>query len=341
MNRLHNYRHDQRGAALLVLFFVIFAVSATLFLSSVNTHVVETRRHVNVRAELENAKQALIAYAITYNTLPLGIDIDGDTFTDDAGPGHLLCPDINNDGLADANVIDCTNYVRGRVPEMYTYGGNTVDINDTFADSDQQFWYVISPAFSEIATTAVNHLTTGDLSIDGQAGYIAVIIAPGEELAGQNRAASQTSAANYLEQDNVAGTSFINSYPANPDVFNDQVIGIKASELKLSEIRDKYIDDSDTFYLETLETARQALAAFWSANGSIPTTEAALSTYMQDGGYGWLMDEGYLNSIMINYTYNSYPYIRYNLDGCTTRWYWFIPVFPYSPNTTYANGTAC
>lgn len=328
----------QQGAALLVLFFVILTVSTTVFLSSVNTHAVELRRFHDVRAEMEQSKQGLIAYAMNYHTF--GFDNDGDTFTNDEGPGRFLCPDVDNDGLADSSIADCTDYVRGRLPEGYVYNGNQVAINDAFTGTDQQFWYVVSPAFKEITTTEINHNTVGDLTIDGVTGYVAVIIAPGEQLAGQDRTASQTAAANYLEQDNLAGTDFINSYPADPDAFNDQVIGIKASELMLADVRDVYIDVTPNNVL--YENARQQLSAYWTANSSLPANATELGVYMQDKGYGWLIDEGYAGTTYTGYYRNtSYPYIRYNLEGCTSYWYWFIPVFPYSPNNTYVSGTPC
>lgn len=339
MNVLTVNRNKQRGVILLVLFFAVFAVGATLFLSSVNTHTVEIRRHQDMRAELIKAKQALIAYAMNYHTY--GFDNDGDTFTDDEGPGRLICPDVDNDGLADTSSADCTDYVRGRLPQSFSYGSNTINLNNAFADIDQQFWYVVSPAFKEITTSNVNALTAGDLSIDGEAGYAAVIIVPGEAQVGQNRStsASRTVAANYLEQDNLAGTSFINSYPADPDAFNDQVIGIKPSELMIGKIWDKEVGNIPIN--DFIETTRQELYTYYLAEGDLPTGNE-LSDYIQNKGYGWLKDEGYFETTYANYyRLTSYPYIRYNLRNCNTYWYWFIPVSPYSPNNTYGSGTPC
>ena len=326
----------QRGAVLLTLFLVVFAVAATVFLASVDTHAVEVREFKDLRAEMEKAKQALIAYAAMHPGL--GLDHDGDSFTDDEGPGRLPCPDIDNDGLTESGVSDCTDNVRGRLPEKITIGSNTMFLNDTYASKDQQFWYVVAPAFKEITSNDVNHQTTGTLSIDGVSGYAAVIIAPGEALATQDRSASQTSAANYLEQGNLSGTSFVNTY-SDLTVFNDQVIGIKPSELMIQTLRDDVFDNK----LSTIrEKMRQALAQYWTDNGTIISTQSALNTYMQDKGYGWFIDENYLSTTFNNYYYNSgYPYIRYNKIGCTTYYYWFIPVSPYSPNNTYVSGTAC
>lgn len=336
MSHLRVNAVNQRGAALLVLFLIIFAVSTTMFLSSVNTHAVEVRQFNDTRAEMESAKQALIAYAMNYQTF--GFDRDGDTYTDDAGPGRMPCPDTNNDGDAEA---DCTGYVRGRLPTSADFGANPVVLNNTYVNIDQQFWYVLSPSFRELATSYVNDLTAGDLTIDGEGGFVAVIIAPGEALAGQDRVNAPTAAANYLEQDNIAGADFINYYPADPEAFNDQVIGIKASELMISTLKTDAINSTSNYYF--YESARQQLNAYYTTNGTLPDNATTLNAYMKDKGYGWLIDEGYMpSSIYLNYYRNSsYPYVRYNLKDCTSYWYWFIPVYPYSPSSTYVSGTPC
>lgn len=338
MKQLSVNKKAQHGIALLVLFLMVFTVGATVFLSSVNTHSVEMRQFQDVRSEMLKAKQALISYAMNYHSY--GFDHDGDTYTDDAGPGRMFCPDIDNDGTADSGALECVDYVRGRLPENVNFGLNSGIINDTFADIDQQFWYVVSPAFKEITTSYVNHETVGDLSIDGESGYVAVIIAPGEALTGQNRTASKTTVANYLEQGNQSGTAFINSYPSDPDAFNDQVIGIKASELMLDTLRINEINShpANYYYSKT----RPELYAYYLANGStLPTTALALNDYMKDKGYGWLVDEGYLPSTLDLYQRSTYPYVRYNLFGCSTYWWWFLPESPYSPLSTYVSGTAC
>lgn len=320
-----------------MFFFIVFAASATMFLSSVNTHSVEVREFQDTRTEMEKAKQSLIAYAMNYHSY--GFDNDGDTFTNDEGPGRLICPDVDNDGLAESNVADCTDNVRGRLPETFTYSGNIVTLSNEFADIDQQFWYVVSANFKEITSGDVNHTTAGTLSIDGEGGYVAVIIAPGDELLNQDRGSSQTTASNYLEQDNLAGTSFINSYPANPDAFNDQVIGIKASELKLDEIRfDEIVNMPDA---SIYEPVRVELYDYYLSNGFLPASPAAINDSIQDKGYGWLFDEGYMNTTLINWVRSGYPYVYYNIADCSLRRWWFLPESPYSPFVTYTNGSDC
>ena len=68
-------------------------------------------------------------------------------------------------------------------------------------------WYLIDANYRLRAGTGlpiVNSETAGLLSLDGQGDVVAVIIAPGDPLTGQQRigAASQNNFLNYLENDN-------------------------------------------------------------------------------------------------------------------------------------------
>ncbi len=338
----------QQGVILLAFFFVLFAAGATVFFSSVNTTSVQVRQFQNVRAGMEKAKSALIAYAMNYHKY--GFDNDGDGFTNDEGPGRLLCPDVNNNGISDSNfdpdlVVPvanvCTDYVRGRLPLRVTSeAGNVSNFiqNDYFDGLDQQFWYVVSPAFQEISSAEVNNDTVGDLFIDGDPDpYVAVIIYPGEALPGQNRAASPTTAANYLEQGNLAGTAFVNSHPANPDAFNDQVIGIKASELMLDDIR-----NLDGNLITIINLARVTYRDYFNDNGFLPADVNTANTYAKNKGAGWFVDEGYMNSSFNDYTLNAWPSFQpnlsYTLDGCPGMAYFFFTAFP---NNNYSLGSTC
>lgn len=299
-------RKYQQGAVLLVMFLMLFTVATTVFLSSVDTNQVEVRQQQDVRIEMEKAKQALIAYAQNYPHF--GFDNDDDGLTNDEGIGRLICPDVDNDGLADSNDTDCTDNVRGRLPERFTYGGSsttTVTLNNYFADIDQQFWYVVSPAFKEITDSNVNHRTSPTLSIDGEQDYVAVIIAPGEAIGTQNRSAGQTTVANYLEYDNVSGSDFINSYPSDPDNFNDQVIGITADEIFAA------IDVEEM----VIEYAIDELENYWATNGFQPETTSDLSDFIETNGSAWYSSwfahESYVDEFN-NFNRNDSPYDSYD-----------------------------
>jgi len=302
MKTFPGHRKYQQGVALMLIFLMVFSVGATVFLSSVNTNQIEVRQINDLRIEMVKAKQALIAYARNYHQY--GFDNDGDSFTDDEGPGRLICPDVDKDGEADSNSTDCTDYVRGRLPERFTYSSGGTDVhvtlNNYFSSLDQQFWYVVSPAFKEITSGNVNNYTTGDLLIDGVPDYVAVIIAPGEALSGQNRALDNTDPSNYLELVNLSGTTFINPDPATLDELNDQVIGITAAELRVEIVAQIH------------EETKNALVDYYAANTFLPTL-AALSTFMESNGYRWIVEEGYTAA----YT----GYLVHNIHGGTQHWY--------------------
>ncbi len=358
----------QQGVILLAFFFVLFAAGATVFLSSVNTTSIQARQFQDVRAGMEKAKAALIAYAVNYHKY--GFDNDFDGFANDEGPGRLPCPDVDNNYFSESNdpalnradllgevaamIVACSDYVRGRLPlRMTSEAGNISNLiqnnylagnisnfiqNNNFTGLDQQLWYVVSPAFQEITTSDVNNDTLGDLFIDGDPDpYVAVIIYPGQALPGQNRTASPTTAANYLEQGNLAGTAFVNSHPADPDAFNDQVIGIKASELMLDELR-----DLDGNLITIINLARVTYRDYFNDNGFLPADVNTASNYAKNNGAGWFVDEGYMNTSFNNYTLNAWPSfqpnVSYTLDGCPGRVYFFFTAFP---NNNYVLGSSC
>ena len=100
--KIQKFAKFQQGAILLVLFFVLFVFGSTIFLSATNSGSLESRQRDEVRYQMELAKAALISYALNYETF--NIDGDGDGDFDDEGPGHLPCPDFNNDGILSPNI---------------------------------------------------------------------------------------------------------------------------------------------------------------------------------------------------------------------------------------------
>jgi len=228
----------QQGALLLVLFFVLFVFGSTIFLSASNYGSIEARQKDEVRYQMELAKAALISYALNYETF--NIDGDGDGDFDDEGPGHLPCPDFDNNPATKESSCSIS-HERGRLPEyidlpsgsrfqITSYNRNTNgDPNN--GCHDQKFWYAVSDDFREGRRVRLDR--NPQFSIDGIANYVAVIIAPGEALASQNRSCTTTNAANYLESFNAIDDieTFVNSNPDDPDNFNDMVLGITWSEI--------------------------------------------------------------------------------------------------------------
>jgi hypothetical protein len=222
----NNFKQKQKGAALLVLFLVIFTVTSTVFLAGLNNNAPNLRRESNIREEMALAKEALMSYALHYPDIYPG---------DAAGPGRFPCTDSSNNGSEDVACV-----VSGaRLPESIDIeSGSPFQINNTYSGNDRQFWYFISPAFDNSASI-VNTTVTGGYTLDGQADdIVAVIISPGEQLSWQDRISGSTSNTNYLEAGNQSGGNFINSYATDPENFNDHVLGITKTELmSLSVLR--------------------------------------------------------------------------------------------------------
>ena len=329
-------KSSQQGAAILLFFLIVLTASTTFFLTTVNTQSIEVREFQDINYELEKAKQGLISYTSNYHTF--GFDFDQDTETDDEGPGRFPCPDINKDGLADSNADDCTDYVRGRLPSSLSFGAtSTITISNIYEIFDRQFWYVISPAFAEISTNSVNFTSNDFLTIDGETGYIAVIIAPGIEVGTQDRGQSDTDVTNYLEQGNVSGTAFVNSYPANPDLFNDKVIGIKLSDLK-GPVMNSVIDP-----------LHGAMLDYWNTFEDFPLDASAFGDWVQDnyvrwyGQEDWDDDLNYFRFVWDFPGWYTYKYVRFSHNNCPDQATQIIYLNDYSnpPSETIIEPGTC
>lgn len=228
----------QRGAALMVMLVIMVIGAVTILVSSLNSSTIQISRQETTSAALAQAKDALISLAVTYNDYP----------------GSLPCPDTNNDGEADAGgTTGCPQYI-GRLP------WKTLGLPDLRDATGERLWYTLSRNVRRyIAVRPLNSDTEGTLNITGSVAannLYAIVFAPGNTLAGQNRSTSQTSlcsttgttivasycASNYLEGSNanksteanpVTGVNPNPNYLANlaSSTFNDQLIFITKQQL--------------------------------------------------------------------------------------------------------------
>ena len=169
-------RTAQTGVAAIILLVIVVMGSLYALLTSINTATaqLDQRRADQTAVALRQAKEALIAWSATHAN----------------GPGHLLCPDLNNDGIS--NTISCGNADTrvGRLP------WSTLGLPDLRDASGNRLWYAVSRCFLERAsdpscTYAVNSDTQGQLNVAGlmpMSRVVAIIFAPGPALSGQNRA---------------------------------------------------------------------------------------------------------------------------------------------------------
>lgn len=216
-----------------MLLLVFMAGTSMFFVSLSNTHgdLKETQENIRDMVEI---KQALIAYATNFADLSPSYGL---------GPGRLPCPDRNLNGKGNNK---CENFsdLLAHLPEYRTTDGVDFIFSDTNVDlgtyeelhAELQFWYAVSADYTYNPSYTLNSSISGQYSLDGVSDYVAIIIAPGDELAniGQDRdggANNHKKEENFLEGSNESGLNFINSYPDDPEAFNDRVIGISRKEL--------------------------------------------------------------------------------------------------------------
>ena len=243
--KLHKFR--QRGVIFLALVMVLVIAGSAFTLGALNNRqTTELAREREVQYQMEQAKAALLAYAANHAEL----------WSNARGPGFFPCPDTDD---PDADPDGTPNYTGtlslqeciasdfpliGRLPQMEEIGTTTFRFNDAYADVDRQFWYVVSPRYLYSSTssnrraykrvyvdddTAFSYASDYWLTLDDDDNpqYVALIIAPGEELDTQDRSTGQTDYSNYLDgQNGGAGFNFYTSYSANPELFNDKILGI-------------------------------------------------------------------------------------------------------------------
>ncbi len=236
----------QRGIALLLLFAVLFMASASLFLTYTNTSVLRQQQNSDDLQELRRAKEALIAYAVMHGDYygPAG-----------GGPGHLPCPDTNGNGQENT---PCGMDALGWLPISVTApsaGNPIIELSDYGMGTDQVFWYALIDSARRNPVSAFNTSTAGTLTINGQPGMAAVLIAPGEAVGSQIR--PSTNDANYLEVGNAGGPDFVSGIVGS-ETNNDRVLGIHVSEIMFPVTA------------RIADTIRTELEAWHTANGEYP-----------------------------------------------------------------------
>lgn len=216
----------KRGFAIpALLFALVLALSALGLRAGRDLPTVAWRaRRISADA-LDSARQALIAHAAW----------------EDSSPGALLCPDFDNDGISDA----CgPQSPPGRLP------WRTLGISPPRDGAGECLWYALSggarsalkPSSRGANQPRLNPAYPGELSVVGEQGgaqtVIAVLIAPGRPLPGQQRREAgkpcrDGAPADFLDavggRDNARGPVFI-AVGERPG-FNDQLLALTADRL--------------------------------------------------------------------------------------------------------------
>lgn len=250
----------QRGVALLVM-LILAGVAGIVLVGSVVGSAPDTQRDRATQLALGRAKEALIAYAVTYM----------DTHPNDV-PGYLPCPDQGSPasvregaasgtcGTAFTGGTTGSNEL-GRLP-WYTLG--IEPLRDGYGEC---LWYGVSATYKNSPEPALlNWDSQGRLQIVGPDGatllagatdpdlVVAVIVAPGAAFGSQTRGAGATAtptcggnyaAANYLDAFGTGGTAVDNAAPgtnataprwrfiqgARGNTFNDRLVYITVGDI--------------------------------------------------------------------------------------------------------------
>ena len=203
---------------MLLLLLLTTLVSTAIALAAWNNSSARQEHEQKTQLALQRAKEAIIAFAAADATLP----------------GKLPCPeDISRIGSATEGTAQssCSNSSinAGRI------AWRTLGLNEPRDAANQQLWYVLSPGFRGSTTIPINSESTGQLMIDSQSvGAVALVIAPGAPLPGQNRTtptvANPPDIAQYLDGTNANGDSSFTAIPVN-GVINDRVLAIYPTDL--------------------------------------------------------------------------------------------------------------
>jgi len=214
-------RCGQKGAVLLVFMLIILAGTSYMLISRLNENSLQYIRDTSTATALSQAKQALLFYAMNYPELRAPTE---------KGPGFLPCPDRNNDGNPASNCTfnpDTSTYTTiGRLPFRIL---GLADIRDS---SGERLWYAVSDNFRNTQSNdaVINSDTPGRLTVDGMGDVVAVIIAPGIPVTGQDSRPSDNDSSEYLEGDNATDDdqSFVSTAGG---IFNDRLVTITRAEL--------------------------------------------------------------------------------------------------------------
>jgi type II secretory pathway pseudopilin PulG len=211
---MENTRRSQRGVTLLLFLFLALGIGATIFLSIWTSNRDRQERDQKTELALQQAKEALIAYAAA-NSLP----------------GKLPCPEDTTQigGVYEGKALSsCSNgtILAGRIP------WRTLSLDNPWDANGEQLWYVLSPGFQN---APINSDSIGQLLIDTlPVGAVALIIAPGPPLSGQNRtlptAAAPPLIAQYLDGTNADGDNTFTALPI-AGTMNDKILAIFPADL--------------------------------------------------------------------------------------------------------------
>lgn len=305
LNRF-GFERQQHGAALILLVFILAIAMTTYLVKAFNSDKLKADQEQRVMQNLADAKEALIAWAVS----------NSDHFGQLPYPDRRESTTPNYDGFSDCggDIINDKTFLIGQLP---IYGQtapcvlprNGLGVN-ALSWQGHRLWYAVSinlvhnhvPSFDPIINPSiVNSPANPWLRVVDHNGALisdrvaAVIIAPGEALAGQDRAGVAT-VDNFLDSFQKGGSTYSNQdYDSADEDFIiapslNQVDGTDLSITKPYLFNDKLVYITIDELMAALEKrvgeeVRHTLKAYKAINGYYPYA-AHLGTslsYASDG----------------------------------------------------------
>lgn len=279
-----------KGAALLVILFLVLAVFSTIIVATLSRTNLEAQKRKKTIETMARAKEALIAWSATRGSL-----------AGSERPGELPCPDVS-DPITDVGYGNapgsCTGGKIGRVP------WKELGIPELLDADGEPLWYAIDSAFRIRSGTAwttnqpINSDTRASLKVYASDGSVlltasgeeaaAVIFSAGPPFANQSRntSAERTSPANYLDSANgINNATFGGPFIQGPVrdtsanvVLNDQLLAISGREIIAAA--EKRVAGEAIKLLKNYKTANSAYPypAPYNTSGCVDTGSIAYMT---------------------------------------------------------------
>lgn len=170
----HRHR-SQGGIALLLFLFLLLGLLTTVTLTAWNSSSQRLAQERKTQEALQQAKEALLAYAVA--VYPAQND----------RPGDLPCPDLDNDGKKESSCGNASGST-GQDKRLGRLPWKNLGLPDLRDASGERLWYAVSNSFKEnTRLLPLNSDTPGTIQVVDNAGnvipkVIAVVIAPGPAL---------------------------------------------------------------------------------------------------------------------------------------------------------------
>ena len=257
--RSHALLQKQQGAVLILMAFIIGLAMTSLLIKSYTASSIQAERNEDTMRSLMQAKEAMIAWAVSYDEAPGQFPWPDrrETTNPKNYDGHSDCSNSNLNllnSLGEPNFLGQIPYIESTAPcEIYPGIGNR------FQDSSaSNLWYAVSRNLVRNYETSTNPVINPGI-IDSPISYpwmivrdytgaivsdrvAVVILAPGAAINGQDRSGNAPLPSNFLDQVTIGGNLYKNfDYDADNedfimgnvtgDSFNDKLVYITIDEL--------------------------------------------------------------------------------------------------------------